>query len=254
MNSIRAIIFDLGYTLIEYRECSWPDLLDSGLRQVHEKLFNESSPPPDYESLKQQFAAVKEEHRITASRTLAGWQLGDVFRDVLSGFGLAYDDDVIIKLSELIYSPSRKYMYVDDGTLPTLNALKEAGLSLGIISNTIYPHSFHDADLENFGFGDIFDFKIYSSALAHRKPHPSIFEAGIEKAGAAADKMIYVGDCYDNDVNGARSVGMRPILKYCARQKYPDPMPDDIPIINSLSDLIHLPNLSLSRTNRMRNA
>ncbi|HIL84680.1 MAG TPA: hypothetical protein EYG52_14365, partial [Pseudomonadales bacterium] len=40
------------------------------------------------------------------------------------------------------------------------------------------------------------------------KPHPLIFELTLEKLGLTAEQAIYIGDSYERDYKGARSVGM----------------------------------------------
>ena len=44
------------------------------------------------------------------------------------------------------------------------------------------------------------------------KPHPTIFQAALDVLGVAAADAVMVGDSLEEDVEGARALGMRAIL------------------------------------------
>ena len=44
------------------------------------------------------------------------------------------------------------------------------------------------------------------------KPDPRFFRIALERAGAAAESTMHVGDLYHVDVVGARNAGLRPML------------------------------------------
>ncbi len=238
LSDIKGVIFDLGYTLIEYKQGMWPKVNDRGLRQAYRLLQERFSDLPMYYMFIEHYDNIKEIHRKKASETQAGWSIADVIINVLEDLEISPDEAVIDEFIEAIYTPARHIMYTQEGTAEVLNKLRDAGMTLGIISNTIYPASFHETDLEILGLGDCFDFAIYSSGFRHRKPHRDIFKEGIDQAGFPAEHLVYVGDRYDNDVIGAREAGMQAILKFCARQKDPNPLPDDLVAIKNLHELI----------------
>ena len=45
-----------------------------------------------------------------------------------------------------------------------------------------------------------------------RKPAPEIFRRALALAGAAAGEALHVGDSVEEDVAGARSAGIEPVL------------------------------------------
>jgi putative hydrolase of the HAD superfamily len=63
---------------------------------------------------------------------------------------------------------------------------------------------------------------LVSSAIGYRKPHRRFFEAVLEASGFAPEEVLYVGDDHDNDVAGARAVGMRAVLLDRAGSSGPD--------------------------------
>ena len=62
------------------------------------------------------------------------------------------------------------------------------------------------------GLSSAFDFFVVSSLVGMEKPDPAIFEHAIEKSGCSREEILYVGDDPDDDLRGARYVGLTMIL------------------------------------------
>jgi HAD superfamily hydrolase (TIGR01549 family) len=97
------------------------------------------------------------------------------------------------------------FLYED--ALPTLAALRERNLRLGLVSNG-------QRDLEEFARHHALDVDVCVGSMRHGrvKPHRSIFEAALEALDAAPTEAAMVGDSYADDIEGARALGMRAIL------------------------------------------
>jgi len=94
-----------------------------------------------------------------------------------------------------------------DDARPVVEALRAAGLTLGLVSNT-------HRDLPRFI--EPFDLPV-AFALSSRdhgrvKPCPTIFEAALALAAVPAVASVMVGDSLDADVEGAAAAGLRAIL------------------------------------------
>lgn len=92
---------------------------------------------------------------------------------------------------------------------PALRELRERGLSLVAVSN--WDCSL-PAVLERCGLGELLDGAVSSAAAGARKPDPAIFEPALELAGCAPEEALHVGDTPEEDVEGARAAGIRPLL------------------------------------------
>ena len=96
-----------------------------------------------------------------------------------------------------------------EGFHETIDALTGRGLTVGIISNS-------DGRLVDrltaLGMADRFSFILDSAVLGVSKPNPRIFQIATEESTLPAHACAYVGDYYEIDVEGARAVGMRPVL------------------------------------------
>ncbi|WP_405709686.1 MULTISPECIES: HAD family hydrolase [unclassified Streptomyces] len=101
----------------------------------------------------------------------------------------------------------------DPHALETLGGLRERGLGIGVLSNTLWPADWHEEIFERDGVLGYVDDAVYSSETPWTKPHPDIFAAAVAGLGAAsADTCAFVGDRAFEDVYGAQQAGMRTIL------------------------------------------
>jgi HAD superfamily hydrolase (TIGR01549 family) len=113
-----------------------------------------------------------------------------------------------------------------------LRALHADGFTIGLISNSQRPLKTFE---EHFALDGLFAVAISSSDHGFMKPHPSIFEEGLRRAGVAAHEAVMVGDSVPHDIEGALSLGMRGIL--VARSGLSKAAPPDVPVIHSLREL-----------------
>jgi HAD superfamily hydrolase (TIGR01549 family) len=94
-----------------------------------------------------------------------------------------------------------------EDALPVLEELRAAGLRLGLVSNGI-------RDLREFAAHHRLDVDAIVGSRAHGyvKPHPTIFRAALGQLGVEPEDAAMVGDSLEEDVEGARALGMRAIL------------------------------------------
>jgi HAD superfamily hydrolase (TIGR01662 family) len=94
-----------------------------------------------------------------------------------------------------------------DDTLPVLETLRAAGLKIGLVSNSA-------RDVHAFARHHALDIDAGISSFHHgkTKPHASIFRAVLDMLGVDASEAAMVGDTLEDDVEGARAIGMRAIL------------------------------------------
>jgi putative hydrolase of the HAD superfamily len=117
-----------------------------------------------------------------------------------------------------------------EDVLPTLSALRSAGLRIGLISNSA-------RDVREFARHHGIDVDAGISSFHHgrTKPHESIFRAVLELLGVGADEAVMVGDTIADDIEGALALGMRAILVDREGRQ-----PDFTPRVESLNELAPL--------------
>jgi len=101
-----------------------------------------------------------------------------------------------------------KFVAFDDA-LPILKALKEKGLKISLISNIGQEIDSYCTEL---GFDPYLDFKVTSFEVGYDKPHPKIFQLALQRTGVSAHEAVFIGDQYEQDIKGARGVGIKPML------------------------------------------
>jgi len=79
----------------------------------------------------------------------------------------------------------------------------------------------------------LLDGVVTSAGVGARKPSPKIFFRALSVAGVAPRDAVHVGDSVDEDVVGARSAGIEPILI----RRDGRPGPDGVRTITSLTEL-----------------
>ena len=233
----KAVIFDLGSTLIEYEALPWDELSRICVAAGHKMLVKKGFTVPGVEEFNEAFDRIKLTYREKANRDLIEWTVPELVAQLFEEVTLDASDGLVDKFFEAYYAPVAEKLYAFDDTVATLEAIRERFDIVGLISNTIFPESTHLHELDRFEIADFFDFTIFSSTLGVRKPHPDIFHKATNLAGYAPSECVYVGDRYLEDVVGPTKVGMPAILKVKADREYPEDMPEATRRIDTLSEL-----------------
>lgn len=101
---------------------------------------------------------------------------------------------------------------LDPDAPAVLAGLRERGIKVGVLSNTIWTRDYHEEIFDRDGVLDLFDGAVYSSEIPWTKPHPEAFLAAMTAVGAKdPSRCVFVGDRLFDDVWGAQQVGMRAV-------------------------------------------
>jgi HAD superfamily hydrolase (TIGR01549 family) len=196
---LKAVLFDVDFTLFK----PGPELGPEGYRKLGERHGLALEP------------GLYETARVRAIEALQGDR------------ELVHDEEVWIAFTEAIVrgmggdAPAARACAVDmvrewekhhnftlfEDALPVFEELRRHGLSIGLVTNG-------QRDLDEFvvHHGLDVDAAVGSKAHGRIKPDPSIFAAALGALGVLAEEAAMVGDSYEDDVEGARALGMRGIL------------------------------------------
>lgn len=149
------------------------------------------------------FADVREEDLLQRERDWWRRIVGDafaghVFPDFDAFFDALYDE---------FAGPAAWEVFPD--VIPVLEALRAAGVSLGVISNFDQRllRLLREMDLSRF-FASV----TFSSQAGFAKPDARIFARALSLHGAAPGEAIHAGDHPREDVEGARAAGLTGVL------------------------------------------
>jgi len=97
--------------------------------------------------------------------------------------------------------------FLYDDALTAIAKLRSHGLRIGLVSNG-------QRDLEEFAEHHGLDVDVCVGSFHHGyvKPHRSIFETALAALDVAPEEAAMVGDSAEDDVEGARALGMRAVL------------------------------------------
>jgi putative hydrolase of the HAD superfamily len=101
-----------------------------------------------------------------------------------------------------------------DPDVPELFAgLRERGIRIGVLSNTLWPREVHERIFERDRVLSLIDGAVYTSEIPWTKPHPEAFRAALSAVQVADPaRAVFIGDRVFDDIHGAKSVGMRAVL------------------------------------------
>ena len=88
----------------------------------------------------------------------------------------------------------------------TLQALKDRGYRIGVISNNASLYNVFDV-LEQYGIRAYMEDVTVSSVVGYRKPHPGIFQIALRQMQVTAAECVYVGDTVSRDIIGSKRAG-----------------------------------------------
>ena len=144
--------------------------------------------------------------------------------------GMGGPDDLAVECATEIeqgWEVSENFELYEDA-LAALEELRKARLRIGLVSNGI-------RDLTEFVAHHRLDVDAIVDSRSHGrvKPHPTIFEAALELLGVRAADAVMVGDSLEEDIEGARALGLRAIL-IDREERHPE-------VEDRLTDLLGLP-------------
>ncbi len=230
--AIRAVIFDAGFTLIRPTP-SLPEIL-VGVGAAHGLAISLDDLRAHLPNAAHHFAGTAHVLRGTWADNAAinaAWMAyfadlyapfvppdqSDVLRDCVADALRAFDGPAAWEP----YPDVRPTLAWLHGRY-TLGIISDWGISLGPI---LRAHNLLGA----------LDFLVVSATSRRAKPDPALFDLALQRADALGDYTVYIGDSYVQDILGARSVGIHPIL--IDRRGRLDPATLDCPVIHSLDEL-----------------
>jgi len=106
---------------------------------------------------------------------------------------------------------TRRSLVPRDGLLETLAELRKRELRVGLISNCSEEVAEVWADTS---FARFFDNTVFSATARLAKPDPAIYRLAADGLGVEPHECLFVGDGANDELRGARDVGMTPVLMH----------------------------------------
>lgn len=158
-------------------------------------------------------------------------------RHIIEGMGASGDQvDACAREIYQEWAACQHFELYDD-VPDVLRALADAGLRIGLVSNS---HRSLASFESHFELDGLISASVSSSEHGLMKPHPSIFRAVLDLMDVAPGDALMVGDSVRHDVEGALRLGMKAALLH--RSEVPHPREPElkangVPVIRTLREL-----------------
>lgn len=132
----------------------------------------------------------------------------DYYRELIRLYGITDPQDIDEGMRAI--SRDDDTVAIFEGVPETINALKERGYLLGIITDTAMPFTRKLNWFDSHGFGRVWDVVISSKEMGVRKPAPSMYEEALNQTGVSPTEAVFVGH-KTHELDGAHAVGMKTV-------------------------------------------
>ena len=206
---IRGVGFDLGETLIFYRDTplNWAALYPEALRCI-------ARPCQAVPTTEQLIAAgeVLTRYNTRIVPRTSEVPAEEILPQVLHALGL----DAFASLPAAIdsfFTFFQQQMCAYPETVEVLTALRKQSIPIGILTDVPYgmPRPFVQRDLDRAGISGLFDVLLTSVEVGVRKPETTGYIALAAHLGLAPEEMIYVGN-EPKDIMGANRAGLSSVF------------------------------------------
>jgi putative hydrolase of the HAD superfamily len=217
---LRAVLFDVDFTIAK----PGPDLGPEGYQRLGHRFGLELDPSRYGEARRHAVETLQRHPELDHDEEVWVVFTEQIIRGMGGNSNRAYDCAVEMTRA---WEHAHNFDIYED-VLPTFAELRAVTLRIGLVSNT-------GRDLEAFvrHHGLDVDAAVSSGVHGKTKPHPTIFQAALERLAVAPAEAVMIGDSIGDDIEGARSVGMRALL-LDRENRYPD-------VEEKLTDLRALP-------------
>lgn len=235
-NQIKAVLFDLGDTLLNFGQTDMVEIFRQGARSTHNYLKGMDLSVNGYlHYCWKNLVFLRLRYWLSNIRNKDFNSL-DLLKKTNAGIGSTLTETQWEQLAWLWYEPLSRVCQNEPDIVETFGSLKEKNLKLGIISNTFVPGHVLERHLALLGILDFFSVRLYSCDFDFRKPDLRIFEVAAERIGEKPENTAYVGDRIDKDIEPTLKLNMHAILK-TAPTNTGRKIPDHVWRIDRISEL-----------------
>lgn len=203
--NIKAAIFDIGGTLMEYRNMPnvWIDYYKTGFEFVRDKLglnISDSDIEKSVEVLKNYNPRVKYREEDIPPEV--------IFGNVCAHWKCPFD---LNKVVDVFYRSMGLTPYIYPETISVLEKLKSHGYIIATLTDvaTGMPDELHKSYFPELL--PYFDMYVSSLSCGYRKPNPKGLRDISERFGLSPDEIIFIGD-EEKDIVVAKRFGCKSVL------------------------------------------
>jgi len=211
--TIRATLFDLGDTLLDFGPIDTLALFARGARLAYRYLQELEYSLPPFPAYHRRRLWMVRWHYFKSRLTRREFNALNLLARLDSGTDRKLTPQQAEQLAWRWYEPLGRCATIEEGLADILAGLRADGVALGVVSNTFVPGQVLDRHLREVGLLEHLPVRVYSCDVRYRKPDRRIFEIALDRLGVSAGEAMFVGDSLRADVTGANRAGMISVLK-----------------------------------------
>ncbi len=207
MRQIKAVIFDFIGTLTNVVDYDMENskmklaqaIIEAGFKTSTEEFLQA------YSQAHEKYRAIRYEQLVEVTNAI--W-ISEALNRL--GFNTKPED---IKIKTAVNAFFEDYIETLELRPYAENLLKKLAIThkLGLISNFTFAPVIY-AGLKRLDINQYFNVILVSDETGWRKPNTSIFREALRRLKVTAEETVYVGDSPQEDIKGAKAVGMKTIF------------------------------------------
>ena len=240
---IRAVIFDLGYTLINFSG-DLSEVSKLSYSTLTDQLI-ESGCSLDKNTFAGRFRELMQLYYAQREIDMLEFPVHRIVNRALEEFGQScVDEEQITTAMHKMYEVTEKYWQLEADTIDTLTRLSNSGYQMGLITNASDAWDVNNL-IDNNNLRDYFEVILISAIEGIRKPDRRIFEKAAQQMQLDFAQMVMVGDTLNADILGAKQCGMKTIWisRRAEDSRYQLRVRPELEADAEIQDLAELPNL-----------
>jgi haloacid dehalogenase superfamily, subfamily IA, variant 3 with third motif having DD or ED/haloacid dehalogenase superfamily, subfamily IA, variant 1 with third motif having Dx(3-4)D or Dx(3-4)E len=206
---IKAVFFDLGFTLIYFSGDFYQSLLDSYLVMADEIIKCGYS--IDRFAFARAFDNKMQDYYRQRQQDFLERPVDRIVREILAEQNQTdIPDEICIQAMQAMYRTTEANWLLEEDTHEMLHQLLDQHYKLGLISNASSSWDVNNL-IDNYDLRPYFSTILISADEGIRKPNPLLFARAAERMNVTPAESVMVGDTLAADVLGAHRAGMRSI-------------------------------------------
>lgn len=203
--SIKLIVFDIGRTLMEYKDMpnSWQEYYPAAMRNIRDSLGLDVSDSELENSLE-----IFKSYSPRLHYREVDYTPEHIFKDVTKDWRCSVDIDNVITT---FFASMKLTPYIYDDTIPTLQSLRDEGIKIAALTDvaTGMPDELHKSYFQELL--PYIDMYVSSITCGYRKPSAKGLEEISKAFAVSSSEMLMVGD-EKKDIEVANRFGCPAIL------------------------------------------
>jgi putative hydrolase of the HAD superfamily len=197
---IKAVLFDLGGTLIETAE----------VPEIFRRILKAFGIGVSYEEIRNAHEANKKEFDVAAKQIELGMEFWNEYNlQILRKLGVEHNVKALAEnISKLWWDNADLRFYPD--VIDTIAWLRSREIKVGVITNALKED--YEQILMRLNASQLFDVVVGTDTCRKAKPDKQIFMWALDRLDVKPEEALFVGNELETDYEGAMRTGLKALL------------------------------------------